>query len=97
MIKRITGIALLLTLLNGCASYSPIIDTNGRSKFETSNAKQITNDKILCKKFAKDNRLRLEVVVAPDFDREAIEFLSNKKKLQSRGFKFNGKCFYEEV
>ena len=29
---------LVCTLLNGCAKYDPIIDTKGKSKFETSNA-----------------------------------------------------------
>ena len=39
-------------------------------------------NKSLSKETAKDiSKLFTEVVVAPDFDREAIEFLSNKKTL----------------
>ena len=39
-------------------------------------------NKSLSKETAKDvSKLFTEVVVAPDFDREAIEFLSNKKNL----------------
>ena len=47
---------LVCTLLNGCAKYDPIIDTKGKSKFETSNASEISNDKILCEKLAKNKR-----------------------------------------
>ena len=46
---------IVCTLLNGCAKYEPIIDTKGKSKFETSNASEISNDKILCEKLAKNN------------------------------------------
>tara|TARA_R100001440_G_scaffold17338_2_gene29294 strand:+ start:83 stop:358 length:276 start_codon:yes stop_codon:yes gene_type:complete len=53
--KRLLVVGLLVTLLNGCASYDPLIDSNGRSKFENSNAEFITNDKILCKEFAEKN------------------------------------------
>ena len=53
--KNILLLALLVCFLNGCASYQPIIDTKGKSKFETSNADEISNDKILCEKLAKNN------------------------------------------
>ena len=46
---------LVCTLLNACAKYDPIIDTKGKSKFETSNASEISNDKILWEKLAKNN------------------------------------------
>jgi hypothetical protein len=46
---------LVCTLLNGCAKFEPIIDTKGKSKFETSNASDISNDIILCEKLAKNN------------------------------------------
>ena len=38
---------IVCTLFNGCAKYDPIIDTKGKSKFETSNASDISNDIIL--------------------------------------------------
>ena len=53
--KNVLLIATLVCFLNGCASYQPIIDTKGKSKFETSNASEISNDKILCEKLAKNN------------------------------------------
>ena len=53
--KKLLVVGLFATLLNGCASYDPLIDSNGKSKFENSNAEQITNDKILCKEFAEKN------------------------------------------
>ena len=53
--KNILLLAILVAFLNGCASYQPIIDTKGNSKFETSNADEISNDKILCEKLAKNN------------------------------------------
>ena len=54
--KKILLIAIAVTFLNGCASnFQPIIDTKGKSKFETSNASEISNDKILCEKLAKNN------------------------------------------
>ena len=56
MRKMIIVIATSLTLLQGCASYSPLIDSNGQSgTFNESQAKNITNDLMLCKKLAKDN------------------------------------------
>ena len=53
--KNLLLIATLVCFLNGCASYQPIIDTKGKSKFETSNANNISNDLILCEKLAKNN------------------------------------------
>ena len=53
--KKIFLLGILVAFLNGCASYQPIIDTKGKSKFETSNADEISNDKILCEKLAKNN------------------------------------------
>ena len=53
--KNILLVAILVCFLNGCASYKPIIDTKGKSKFETSNASNISNDIILCEKLAKNN------------------------------------------
>ena len=55
MKKKILLITILVGFLNGCASYQPIIDTKGKSKFETSNASDISNDIILCEKLAKNN------------------------------------------
>ena len=55
MKKTILLIVASLSLLQGCA-YKPIIDTAGRSgTFNNDQAKEITNDKILCSKLAKDN------------------------------------------
>ena len=55
MKKKILLVTILVGFLNGCASYQPIIDTKGKSKFETSNASDISNDIILCEKLAKNN------------------------------------------
>ena len=55
MKKTILTLAISCTLLSACA-YKPIIDSNGRSgTFDKSKAENITNDKILCRKLAKDN------------------------------------------
>ena len=54
--KKILLVGILVCFLNGCASnFQPIIDTKGKSKFETSNASEISDDKILCEKLAKNN------------------------------------------
>jgi hypothetical protein len=55
MKKKILLVTILVGFLNGCASYQPIIDTKGKSKFETSNASDISNDIILCEQLAKNN------------------------------------------
>ena len=52
---KILLIAIAVTFLKGCAKIEQIIDTKGKSKFETSNASEISNDKILCEKLAKNN------------------------------------------
>jgi len=55
MKKTILFTVVFCTLLSACA-YKPIIDTAGRSgTFNNDQAKEITNDKILCRKLAKDN------------------------------------------
>ena len=47
---------LSVSLLQGCSSYKPLIDTSGRSgTFNTDQAKEITNDLQHCKTLAKDN------------------------------------------
>ena len=55
MKKTILFTVVFCTLLSACA-YKPIIDSNGRSgTFDKSKAENVTNDKILCRKLAKDN------------------------------------------
>jgi len=45
-----------LSLLQGCSSYKPLIDTSGRSgTFNTDQAREITNDTQHCKTLAKEN------------------------------------------
>tara|TARA_R110002020_G_scaffold436019_1_gene646224 strand:- start:52 stop:366 length:315 start_codon:yes stop_codon:yes gene_type:complete len=56
MRKMIMLIGLSITLLQGCASYKPVIDTNGRSgTFNEDKARMITDDLQHCKTLAKDN------------------------------------------
>ena len=55
MIKRIICIGVFVTLLQSCSTYTPLVDTKGRSKFDLSNASEISNDLILCEKLAKNN------------------------------------------
>jgi len=55
MKKTMLIVGVVCTLLSACA-YKPIIDSNGRSgTFDKSKSENITNDKMLCKKLAKDN------------------------------------------
>ena len=56
MKKTILTLGLVCTLLNACA-YKPIIDTAGRSSasFNESQAKEITNDIMICKNLAKQH------------------------------------------
>ena len=56
MKKTILTLGLLCTLLNACA-YKPIIDTAGRSSasFNESQAKEITNDIMICENLAKQH------------------------------------------
>ena len=63
--KKILLVAILVCFLNGCAKYQPILDTKGRSKFETSNASEISNDLILCEKLAKNNTTFLILFFLP--------------------------------
>ena len=45
-----------LSLLQGCSSFKPLIDTSGRSgTFNTDQAKEITNDTQHCKTIAREN------------------------------------------
>ena len=54
--KTILLIMLSVSLLQGCSSYKPLIDTSGRSgTFNTDQAKEITNDTQHCKTIAKEN------------------------------------------
>jgi len=54
--KMMIVIVLSLTLLQGCATYKPIVDTAGRSgTFNETKAKEITNDLQHCKALAKEN------------------------------------------
>ena len=54
--KTILLIMVSLSLLQGCSSYQPLIDTSGRSgTFNTDQAKEITNDLQHCKTLAKEN------------------------------------------
>ena len=55
MLKRIIALGIFLTLLQSCSTYTPLVDTKGRSKFELSNASEISNDLILCEKLADNN------------------------------------------
>ena len=51
------GISLILILLNltSCYTYKPVVDTAGRSgTFPNAKAEQITDDTILCTKFAEN-------------------------------------------
>ena len=49
MNKIIITIVMFMMLLTGCAKYVPVVDTKGRSKFETSNASEISDEVIeLC-------------------------------------------------
>ena len=53
--KKILLIAIFVCLLQGCAKYEPIVDTKGKSKFETSNAVNISDDILHCQDLAKRN------------------------------------------
>lgn len=56
MIKRILGTAILVAFLQGCASYSPVVDTAGRSgTYNQDQAKEISNDLQHCRTLAKNN------------------------------------------
>jgi len=52
--KTLLGLILILTISN-CNTYKPVVDTAGRSgTFPNAKAEQITDDTILCTKFAED-------------------------------------------
>ena len=53
--KKIMLIIPIVLLLQGCSTYSPVVDTKGRSKFEKSNASEISDDLLHCKELAKSN------------------------------------------
>jgi hypothetical protein len=56
MRKMIMLIGLSITLLQGCASYKPIIDSKGRSgTFNETRAEEITDDKQHCSTLAKEH------------------------------------------
>lgn len=56
-------IGLSITLLQGCAKYEPLVDTRGRSgTYNESRAEEITNDKLLCSQFAKNNTSKMSNV-----------------------------------
>ena len=56
MIKRILGTAILVAFLQGCASYSPVVDTAGRSgTFDKSRAEHLSNDLVICKEITDKN------------------------------------------
>ncbi len=47
-------LSLIILSLTSCSTYKPVIDTSGRSgTFPNSKAEDITNDIILCEKFAE--------------------------------------------
>ena len=87
MKKTILTLAISCTLLSACA-YKPIIDSNGRSgTFDKSKAENITNDKILCRKLAKDNTSFVGNIVywslSPTMDTKKESLI--RKCLQGRG------------
>ena len=53
--KKIIPIIMFVILFTGCAKYEPVVDTKGRSKFETSNASEISDDMLHCSHLAKEN------------------------------------------
>ena len=52
--KMLLGLLLILVTSN-CSTYKPVVDSSGRSgTFPQSQAELITNDTILCTKFAEN-------------------------------------------
>jgi hypothetical protein len=52
--KTLLGLILILTISN-CSTYKPVVDTSGRSgTFPDGKSENITNDTILCTKFAEN-------------------------------------------
>ena len=61
--KMVMLIGLSIALLQGCAKYEPLVDTRGRSgTYNESRAEEITNDKLLCSQFAKNNTTKMSNV-----------------------------------
>jgi len=88
MRKVVLLMVLSLTLLQGCASYKPIIDTAGRSgTFNEDKANEITNDIQHCEYVAKNNTSRLKNVntwlSSPTLDTHYSNLY--RKCLQGRG------------
>ena len=54
--KKILLTMLVCTFLNGCSTYSPLVDTMGRSgTFDESRAEHFSNDKVICEQIAANN------------------------------------------
>ena len=52
--KTLLGLILIITISN-CSTYKPVVDTAGRSgTFPDGKSENITNDTILCTKFAEN-------------------------------------------
>ena len=52
--KTLLSLILILTISN-CSTYKPVVDTSGRSgTFPDGKSENITNDTILCTKFAEN-------------------------------------------
>ena len=59
---------LVCTFFNACSTYSPLVDTIGRSgTFDTDQAKEITNNIQHCDKIAKDNTNFISNITFYDF------------------------------
>jgi len=53
--KKEISLILILLSLTSCYTYKPVVDTAGRSgTFPNAKAEQITDDTILCTKFAEN-------------------------------------------
>ncbi len=64
MKKMLRMIGVVCTLLSACTSYTPIMDTSGRSgTFNESKAEEITNDLQHCKMIAKENSSFLSNII----------------------------------
>ena len=54
--KKILLLAILVGFLNACSTYSPLVDTMGRSgTFDESRAEHFSNDKVICEQIATNN------------------------------------------
>jgi hypothetical protein len=53
--KKEISLILILLSLTSCSTYKPVVDTAGRSgTFPNAKAEQVTDDTILCTKFAEN-------------------------------------------